>query len=308
MQETGVSAAARPQPADAGATERSESGSASLEFGRYYYEHDCGIPYERSPEWLGYFDKVADHIVSRLAAKRVLDAGCALGLLVEKLQERGVDAWGVDISEYAIGQVHESVREHCEVGSLVDPLPVGFPQHFDLVICIEVVEHMAPADAETAIARLASMGDRVLFSSSPIDYAEVTHVNVQPPEHWSTLFARHGLFRNVDFTSGFPTPWTTLYERASADLGEVVRRYDRKTVRLAEELREVRETALRLQGLLTRLEESAAGAAAVERDAALARVGELEDELAESRRLLGTRSGRLLRAYHAARNAMRHRT
>jgi SAM-dependent methyltransferase len=305
MQENGVRAAARPRPAPDEGSEPPEHEAARPEFGRYYYEHDCGIPYERSPEWLAYFDQLADDVVSGLAPARVLDAGCALGLLVEKLRARGVEAWGVDISEYAIGEVDASVREHCAVGSLTDPLPVGFPDRYDLVTCIEVVEHMPPPEGEAAIARLAAVADRVLFSSSPADYAEATHVNVQPPEHWSALFARHGLFRNVDFNGGYPTRWSVLYERASADLGEVVRRYDRKTARLVDELHEVRETTLRLQERVAHLEAGVAGAAVLERDAAAARVQELERELAEARQLLSSRAGRLLRAYSAARRAMR---
>jgi hypothetical protein len=173
------------------------------------------------------------------------------------------------------------------------------------VTCIEVVEHMPSAEGEAAIARLAAAADRVLFSSSPVDYAEATHVNVQPPEHWSALFARHGLFRNVDFNGGFPTRWTILYERANADLAEVVRRYDRKTARLVDELRELRETALRLQERVAHLEAGVAGAAVLERDAAAARVQELESELSEARHLLSSRAGRLLRAYSAARRAVR---
>ncbi len=300
-----MSAAARPRPVAAGAPESGESAPAPIDFGRFYYAHDCGTPYERSPEWLAYFDQLAEHIIERLSPTRVLDAGCAMGLLVEQLRARGVEAWGLDISEFAIGQVHESVREYCAVGSLADPLPTAFPARFDLVTCIEVVEHMRSADGEAAIGRLASIGDRIFFSSSPTDYAEATHVNVQPPEHWSALFARSGYFRNIDFVGGFPTPWTALYEPASADPAEVVRRYDRKVARLVDELRDVRETALRLQERLAYVEESASGTAVVERDAALARVQELEAELADSRRVLDSRTGRLLRAWHSARSTLR---
>jgi len=308
MQEIGVSDAARPVPIGAGPAAAAERETetpapASIDFGQYYYEHDCGIPYERSPEWLAYFDRLADQIVAQLAPTRVLDAGCALGLLVEKLRARGVDAWGVDISEFAISQVDESVRAHCAVGSLTDPLPEGFPPRYDLVTCIEVVEHMRAADGEVAIGRLGSVGERILFSSSPSDYAEATHVNVQPPEHWSALFARAGHFRNVDYVGGYPTLWTVLYEQASTDLSEVVRRYDRRLIRLVDELRDLRETALRLQERLAHL--AATDTAAVGRDAALGRVKELEAQLADTRRLLGSRSGRLLRAYHSVRSTLR---
>ena len=63
----------------------------------YYYAHDCGRPYQRDEEWLSFFGKIADCIVSDFQPKIVLDAGCAMGFLVEKLRERDVSAFGIDI-------------------------------------------------------------------------------------------------------------------------------------------------------------------------------------------------------------------
>jgi SAM-dependent methyltransferase len=280
---------------------------APLEFGEYYYRNDCGSPYRRDVHWLWVFDQLADRIVAELAPRTVLDAGCALGLLVEKLRERGVEAWGIDVSEYAISQVDDSVREFCFVGSLTEPLPSQMPERFDLVTCIEVLEHMRPGESATAAGRLASVGDRILFSSSPFDYGEATHVNVQPPEYWSAQFARHGQFRNADADVRYLTPWAALYGRGSTDLSEVVRRYDRTVVRLVDELRDVRETAVRLQNRVATLESDGGATVMAELEAAVARADALEDELAEARTLLGSRSGRWLRAYHAARAALRRR-
>lgn len=221
-------------------------------FGRYYFEHDCGLPYQRDDHWLGFFAEIADRIIERLHPTSVLDAGCAWGFLVEALRKRGVAAWGVDISEYAISHVDESVKGYCWQGSLTDPLP----QRYDLITCIEVVEHMSQRDGEIAIANLCGATDRILLSSTPFDYAEPTHLNVQPPEYWSAAFARHGFVRAVDFDASFLTRWTALYERSDQPLPEVVREYDRAYWRLKEEQHRLREGILRLQ---ERLEAFAAG-------------------------------------------------
>jgi hypothetical protein len=160
-----------------------------------------------------------------------------------------VDAWGVDISKYAITQVHESVADRCSVASLVEPLD----RRYDLVVCIEVVEHMWPDDARTAIANLCAASDRVLFSSSPSDYAEPTHLNVQPPEYWSAQFAEHGLFRNLDHDASYIAPWSVLYERQSADPRELVRNYDRSYWRLSNEVGQLRDSIVQLHERLERL-------------------------------------------------------
>ncbi|MGQ0805917.1 MAG: hypothetical protein ACT4PI_18940, partial [Actinomycetota bacterium] len=69
-----------PVPADA------DSQPADIVYGRYYYEHDCGRPYERDDHWLGFFRDLAQRIVDGLAPETVLDAGCAMGFLVEALR------------------------------------------------------------------------------------------------------------------------------------------------------------------------------------------------------------------------------
>ena len=231
-----------PQPEPVAATPDSGRASAPVTYGQHYYEHDCGTPYERNDHWTDFFGGIADRIVKDLKPRSVLDAGCAMGLLVEQLFRRGVDAWGVDISKYAITQVHESVADRCRVASLVEPLD----RRYDLVVCIEVVEHMWADDARTAIANLCAASDRVLFSSSPSDYAEPTHLNVQPPEYWSAEFAEHGFFRNLDHDASYIAPWSVLYERQSAEPRDLVRNYDRSYWRLSNEVAQLRTSLVQL--------------------------------------------------------------
>ena len=219
-----------------------------LQFGRYYFEHDCGIPYERNDHWLDFFDKIARRVVADLCPQSVLDAGCAMGFLVEKLRSYDVDAYGIDVSEYAIKHVHDSVRAYCWHGTLVDPLP----RRYDLITCFEVIEHMPPELTDRVLDNLCAASDRILFSSTPFDYAEPTHVNVRPPEDWASLFARRGFIRDVDADFSVASTWAVLYERSSVAVPEVVRSYERSIWRLREEARQVRETVLRLQHQLER--------------------------------------------------------
>lgn len=205
-----------------------------------YYATYTDRPYEQSPEWLALFHHFADRIVGVLHPTTVLDAGCALGMLVQTLRQRGVGAYGVDISDYAIAHVDPSVADYCRVASLTEPLT----DRYDLITCIEVIEHLEPADAELAIANLCSATDRVLLSSTPYEYEEPTHLNVQPPEYWSALFARQGFFRSVDVDTSFISPWAVLYERGREDLPERVRVYDRSFWRQRDEILRLRAALL----------------------------------------------------------------
>ncbi|MEX2106808.1 MAG: methyltransferase domain-containing protein [Solirubrobacterales bacterium] len=236
-------------------TSPGQQNDQSAEYGRYYYRHDCGIPYERNEHWLGFFGKIADGIVRDLRPASVLDAGCAMGFLVDALRARGVDAWGIDVSDYAISQVGESVREYCSVASLADPIP----RRYDLIVSIEVLEHIPPTEANTVIANLCAATDRLLLSTTPDDYTEATHHNVQPPEAWSAMLAAEGFMRDVERDFTFVTPWAALYVRQDEPVSETVRRYDRSWVRQRREADQLRDSLLAAQKRFAELEDQPGG-------------------------------------------------
>ena len=103
-------------------------------------------------EWRTFFLSLADRVVGIANPRTVLDVGCARGLLVQALAAKGVDATGIDISEYAIDSAHDDVRHRLRVTSAKDP--VG--ERYDLVSCIEVLEHMGPVDAQQAMPAAAT--------------------------------------------------------------------------------------------------------------------------------------------------------
>jgi 2-polyprenyl-3-methyl-5-hydroxy-6-metoxy-1,4-benzoquinol methylase len=227
------------------------SSAQGVDYGQYYFRHNCGIPYERNEHWLGFFGAMADAIVRDLRPTTVLDAGCGMGFLVEALRQRGVEAWGVDVSEHAISQVDESVREHCQVGSLTEALP----RRYDLVVCIEVLEHIPAAQANAAVANLCAASDRLLLSSTPDDFSEPTHLNVQPPEAWSAALAQNSFLRATEHDVSYVTPWAGLYTRSEEPLPEMVRRYDRSWWRLRRETDQLRDSLLSAHSRLAELED-----------------------------------------------------
>ncbi len=197
----------------------------------YYFATGCGRPYRRDEEWLRFFGSIADRIMRDIRPSTVLDVGCAMGFLVEALRQRGAEAFGVDISEYAIQNVHPDIQPHCWVGSVTDP----FPRKYDLIVCIEVLEHLPPREAEQAVENLCRHSDDILFSSTPLDYREPTHSNVQPPEYWAQLFARHSFFRDVDFDASFITPWAARFRKTREPVARVVAAYERRFWQLWQE-------------------------------------------------------------------------
>lgn len=180
------------------------------EYGPEYYANGLGpIPYGRSDVWLNFFSGIAEQVIRALHPRRVLDAGCAMGFLVEAFWDRGVYCEGFDISEYAISKVRVDIREYCSVASVTSPIA----GRFDVVTCIEVLEHLPPELVKPAVANLCAAADIVLFSSTPSDLEEATHSCVRPPIFWLQLFAEHGFMPDSRFEASFIAPHAMLLKK-----------------------------------------------------------------------------------------------
>ena len=168
------------------------------------YYRTCGpIPYSRdNPAWYAMFSFFASELAKHLQPKTVYDAGCAIGILVEAFRDIGIDATGGDISEFAISQVPDALQPHCHVQSILDPLS----QQYDLITCIEVLEHIAPEHARTAISNLCASSQAILFSSSPDDHTDPTHLNVRPVRYWLELFGEFGFIPDFGFDASIINP------------------------------------------------------------------------------------------------------
>jgi len=105
-----------------------------------------------------------------LAGRRVLDVGCGGGLLSESLARAGAQVTGIDL---APGMV-EVARLHAAEGGLAidyrvasaEELAQAGPGQFDVVTCMEMLEHVPDPAAMTAtLARLLAPGGALFVST-----------------------------------------------------------------------------------------------------------------------------------------------
>ena len=144
------------------------------EFNENYYLNFCGShDYINNSAFAKLFKTIAAYIKEKLNPWTVLDAGCACGHLVAALRDLGVEAYGVDTSEYAISQVRGDIKPYCAVSSLTSELPENFAGKYDLVTNIEVLEHMYEKDSLKSLDLLCRYSDMILFSSSPDDFTRL---------------------------------------------------------------------------------------------------------------------------------------
>lgn len=174
-----------------------------------YFERgvEKGLSLYTDYRWMGrptidMCNRIAEYI-DLAAGDAVLDFGCAKGFVVKALRVLGYQAWGTDISRYAIDCVDPDVAQYCwwtrrmDVDGLVPPSAAAAWSAYDSVIAKDVLEHIPAAQLPDLLRALAEVS-RSLFVAVPLGDGERyfieeyeldrTHVVRQPTDWWcSTL-------------------------------------------------------------------------------------------------------------------------
>ena len=105
-----------------------------------------------------------------LSGKVVLDVGCGGGLLSEGMASRGAKVTGIDLSEKPLGVARLHLLESGQTVDYrkvsVEQLAAEMPAAFDVVTCLEMLEHVPdPASVIAACARLVKPSGTVFLST-----------------------------------------------------------------------------------------------------------------------------------------------
>ena len=123
----------------------------SKEYGEMYFDGPREYGYG-GYKYDGRWRPVAKDIVEHFNLKpgdKVLDVGCGKGFLVRDLLELGIDAYGIDVSKYALMNCEKEVIGRLQIGSAVS-LP--FPDNsFNAVLAINSIHNL---DRENCIVAL----------------------------------------------------------------------------------------------------------------------------------------------------------
>lgn len=120
----------------------------------------------------------------------VIDVGCGTGTWLSVFASHGVaDFLGVD-GDYVDRTLLEIPADKFLPYDLSQPL--ALERQFDLVVSLEVAEHLPPSASDTFVESLARLGPVVLFSAAIPQQGGTDHLNEQWPEYWAERFERQG--------------------------------------------------------------------------------------------------------------------
>lgn len=145
-------------------------------FDKTYYDEIWGTVHRHD-----YCENIANELIAKYGQVKILDIGTGCGFLVKTLREKGCDAWGLEVSDYAIANSCDP--EHVRKGDVRD---IPYASGFEVVFSQGVWEYIPESDIDQAWSECLRVGKiqdhRIDYIGSGID--EENFITCQPREWW----------------------------------------------------------------------------------------------------------------------------
>jgi SAM-dependent methyltransferase len=170
-----------------------------------YWDGDRRINYGGYRYMPGRWEKVAKAMADHYGIKpgdKILDVGCGKGFLLYDftLVVPGVEVYGIDVSQYAVDNAKEEVRDRLTVGNATKlPWP---DHHFDLVYSLNTLHNLHCYDLDPALREIERVGKKNKYicvesyrnevEKANLLYWQVTCEAFNTPEEWAWWFKQTG--------------------------------------------------------------------------------------------------------------------
>lgn len=202
-------------------------------FNQDYFENGeiLGISGYRDYRWMPELTiRMAYHIIKYLNLNdndKVLDYGCAKGFLVKALRILDINAYGCDISSYAISKCDAEVKDYCFHMSGTIP----FQNKFKYIISKDVLEHLNEDELDNFLMEAHNFTNK-MFLIIPLGYIDnnnnerfiienyendITHILRKPIEWWNNKLMSHKWnFDSCTYSvKGIKESWTNFYNNGN---------------------------------------------------------------------------------------------
>ncbi len=131
-------------------------------------------------------EAIAPYLLETFRPRSIVDIGCGTGTWLKAFQNLGVqDLLGMD-GEYVDVSMLQIEQSAFQVADLSKPLRSH--RKYDMVISLEVAEHIPASASADFIHSLTALSDIVVFSAAIPGQGGTYHINEQWPHYWAELF------------------------------------------------------------------------------------------------------------------------
>lgn len=184
------------------------------QFNETYFENgiQAGVSLYENYRWMPQrTDPMAQQLKAMFPGKSIIDFGCAKGFLVRSLRRMDVEAWGIDISDYALSKAPRDIKPFL-FKSLED-----CPQA-DVIFAKDTLEHVPSDRMQQLLDQLALKAQQAMFivplgTNGVYRIAEyhqdVTHLIAESEGWWLRQFENSGYY-NIEMyyhIPGFKDNW-----------------------------------------------------------------------------------------------------
>lgn len=160
--------------------------------GFFFYEQSYNL---KSPS------VIVPFLVEKFNPSSVIDIGCGIGTWLKVFHDCGIEKFlGIDgewVNENELYIEKKFFRRIDITGSF------NIPDRFDLLICLEVAEHLKEENSNHLIKELTQLSNTIVFSAAIPGQGGQNHVNEQPPQYWLNIFKKFGFYLYEDFRDKF---------------------------------------------------------------------------------------------------------
>lgn len=159
----------------------------------------CYNGYIYDGRWVPIAKRFINHYLLNPGA-RVLDIGCAKGYFVYNLRQQGMDAYGIDVSEYAIRCCPTPMKDYVFEQDVRD-MESYRDNEFDLVTCIHALENIPEPDVRKALREIQRIGKNAFIRLDAwhdmierqrmLDW-HITGITMMHVDDWVKMFEEEG--------------------------------------------------------------------------------------------------------------------
>lgn len=149
---------------------------------------------------------ISRSIIEAFSPSTVIDVGCGTGALLMELKSLGATVSGLEYSRVGLEMCQSRGLDVHRFDLESDEIPAGLG-HFDVLISMEVAEHLPETLADRYVELICSLSDTVVFTAAVPGQGGRDHVNEQPHDYWISKFEARGYRHDDQLSNDWRENW-----------------------------------------------------------------------------------------------------